>query len=433
MYKTKLWVSVLIGLTAGQIFAAGDRPFKVINTVRFGYSDNLYHETADNAEAGTFITDTIDLSFSAAFSDRTDMMVKSQLKLLTDQKENGLYPNLYMMLNHSVSPRLLLSLSEYYRSNEKSGTEANIANGTGTRYAYFVNTVGLSADYVLTQKDRLTASVNHSILRGDKALEANDYTTIGGGVAWRKELSPQRTFASLKLYQSHVNYENQPQADWSTPYSTTNPAVTYTNNFSYLDDQQAYDQTDLSIELSHTFNQNWQGRAEVGVSYIQRDFPDLSSTWTSSTNSTPVNGATNFADNAATINPMLKLGLIYSPSPRTRLTGDFSLTHQESNDNGYGGQDSAELRFGAQHDITAKLMAKATARFANITYDSKDDVTGGATQDTEDRMDLDFRLTYKLNRIHFLEAGVQHREANRDNGNSWSENRVDVGWRVELN
>lgn len=424
MHKMKLWIPVLIGLIAGQLFAAGDRPFKVVNTVRFGYSDNLYRQSGQNAETGVFITDTIDFSFRAAFSDRTDMMVKSQINLLTTDGKNELHPNLYLMLNHSISPRLLLRLSEYYRSYDRSGTEANIGGSKGTLYSYFVNTVGLSADYVLTGKDRLTASVNHTILRSDKEISTNDYTTISGGVSWRHELSPQRTFVMLKLSQSQTDYINQP-ADKTTVF----PAGV-TNTVTYLDDRQAYDQTDFSVELSHTFNQQWQGRAQVGVSYVQRDFSDWTETITIGTNSFP--SVTNRADNSATINPMLTLGLVYSPSPRTRLTGDFSVRHQESTTDGYGGQDSTELRFGAQHDLTAKLMAKATARFANIKYGTQDKTTGG-TSDTEDRMDLDFRLTYKLNRIHFLEAGVSHRESTRDTGSSWEENRVDVGWRVELN
>lgn len=426
MYKKKLWIPVLIGLAAGQIFAAGERPFKVVNTVRFGYSDNLYREDSKNAEAGTFVTDTIDLAFSAAFSDRTDMMVKSQLNILSDKKENGIYPNLYLMLNHSVSPRLLLRLSEYYRSYEKSGTEAKIGETNGTRYAYFINTVGLSADYVLTEKDRLSASVDHTILRSDKDIDQNDYTTIGGGVAWKRELSPQRTFMTLKLRQSQTDYINNRFP--ITTRVTTNNGVIYANQYVHLNDDKAYDQTTLSTELSHTFNEQWQGRVEVGVQYVQRDFSPY---WDYAANSTSLVTTTTLREYRDSLAPTLKLGLVYSPSPRTRLTGDFSMTHEESNDVGSGGQDSAELKFGAQHDLTAKLMAKATARFANIKHASEDN-DANAPGNTEDRMDLDFRLTYKLNRINFLEAGIAHRESSRDKG-SWSENRVDVGWRIELN
>jgi hypothetical protein len=407
MYKVKRWVPVLAGLMIGQLFADSERPFKVANTVRVGYSDNLYRN--ENKEADFFVTDMIDLSFRAALSDRTDVMMKSQLTLLNDRGGSDIYPNLYLMLNHSISPRLLLSLSEYYRSGEKSGGDANVP-GRNKRYDYFYNNVAGSADYVLTGKDRLIGSLNYAVLRHDQEIDTLDYTMIGGGLTWKRELAPQRTFTTLNLRHRRVTYDNQPE-DTATRL--------------HLEDDAYFDATDLSAGLNHTFNQQWQGNVEAGVTYVQPHFSDANDT-----SQTP---SFDKAENDPTFNPLLKAGLVYSPSPRTRLTGDFSLSHKASDDDGYGGQNTAELSLGAQHDLTAKLMAKATARFANTQYDEEDATTGTPTDETEDRMDLEFRLTYKLNRIHFLEAGVAHRETERDNGISWEENRVDIGWRVELN
>jgi hypothetical protein len=406
MHKTKLLIPALIGLIAGQLFAAGERPFKLVNTIRVGYSDNIDH--TEDKQAGSFVTDIIDLSFRAALSDRTDVMVKSQLNLLTESGQNPIQPNLYVMLSHSISPRLLFRLSEYYRSGDKSGGDVNTTNATkNTRYNYFFNNVDGSLDYVLTAKDRLTGSANYSVLRHDQ-IESYDQTTMGAGLTWRRDLVPQRTYTTINLRRSRTIYDN-------TPANT--PTKNYRDN-DYLDS------TVLSAGLNHTFNQQWQGHVEAGVTYVQPNFSDV---WiVSSSNMVP-------AGNQATLNPLFKAGLVYSPSPRTRLTGDFALSYMASDNNGYGGQSTRELSFGAQHDITAKLMAKATARFANVTYDAQDTTTGNPTDETEDRMNLDLRLTYKLNRMHFLEAGVSHRQTDRDTGGSWAENRVDVGWRFELN
>jgi hypothetical protein len=88
---------------------------------------------------------------------------------------------------------------------------------------------------------------------------------------------------------------------------------------------------------------------------------------------------------------------------------------------------------GAQHSLTAKLIAKATARFTTIEYD-QDAAIPGAGSVTEDRLDVDLRLTYKLNRIHSLEAGARHSDKTRDGlGEDWTQNVVDIGWRVDLN
>ncbi len=420
MYKTKFWMPILVGLIAGQVFAAGERPFKVVNTVRVGYSDNRYRNT--NNDGGMFVTDIIDLSFRATLSDRTDITARSQINILTDTGRNQMYPNLYVMLNHSVSPRLLFGLSEYFRSGDKRG-ETQGANKNAS-YNYFYNKVEGTADYVLTDKDRLQGSLNYSIERNDKALDYLDTTTIGAGLSWKRELSPQRTFMMLNLRPSRTTYDNR-QKDGVVTNGLGQAITTH-----YLSNRSPYtDALELSAGLSHTFNPSWQGHIEAGVTYAQRHFSDSIS---SNTITTTV--STNQVENSA-LNPLVRAGLVYSPSPGTRLTGDFSLTYQQSNNKNYSGQNSAELSFGAQHDLTAKLTAKATARFSNTKYSSQDSTTTSSASDkSEDRMDLAFRLTYKLNRIHFLEAGVQHREAKYDTGNSdWSENRFDIGWRVELN
>lgn len=360
------------------------------------------------------MTDIIDLSFRAALSDRTDLMVKSQLNVLTDTGDSQLYPNLYVMLNHSVSPRLLLRLSEYYRSGDKSGSGSSTAsNDNNDRYDYFYNKVEGSADYVLTGRDHLLGTLSHEMLQHDTEIDSLDYTTIGGTVSWKRELIQQRTYATLNLGQRRTTYDNQP-VDTATRV--------------HLDDQAYFDATDLSAGLNHTFNPNWLGYFEAGATYVQPHFSDARDL------RYPPPEFFDEAENEKSVNPLFRGGLTYTPSPRTRLTGDITQSYQASDNDGYGGQNTTELALGAQHDITAKLMVKATARFANVQYDSQDSTTGNPTDETEDRMDLELRFTYKLNRMNFLELGLRHSESDQSEGDdSYKQNVVDIGWRVELN
>jgi hypothetical protein len=165
------------------------------------------------------------------------------------------------------------------------------------------------------------------------------------------------------------------------------------------------------------------------VTYVEPNLSDYLSE-VGNTNNSSINKTTIRADNASQFKPLLNAGLVYSPSPRTRLTGDLSIKHEPSDDSGHAGQDTAELRFGAQHEITAKLKASATARFANTKYDSQN---AGTEETEEDRMGLDLRFTYKMNRINSLELGLAHNETLRDTGEDWKRNTVNAGWRVELN
>lgn len=391
MKNKNIRISVLTGLIAGHLFAESEqlRPFKVVNTIRFGYSDNLYR-TPDGESSG-FVEDTVDLSFRAAFSDRTDLMVKSRLNVLDDDDGNEIYPNLYAILNHSISPRLLLSFSEYYRSGDKSGTGSVPSNGK--RYNYFFNSAVVAADYVLTGKDRVSVSANHTIQRHDSRIDNLDHTTVGVQTAWQRELISQRTRSTLNLEQRRTVNDNM-----------DNPG-----------DMESFDATDLSAGISHTFNQKIQGTMEIGGSYIQRNFNTIDS-------------------GDATIEPLIRSGLIYSFSPKTRLTADFSTSYAPSQDNGYGGQSAMELIFGAQHELTAKLTARATARFSRGTYDKEDSQNKTRAGMEEDRMDFELALSYRISRIHFIETRIQHSEKEYSNGDEgWEENRADIGWRVELN
>jgi hypothetical protein len=382
MQKKILFIPILAGLLFGQVLAENsDSPVSVMNTIRFGYNDNLYRNTND--KKSTYVSDTVDLSFRASLSDRTDFMAKTRFDLLTDSGGSEIYPNLYAMLNHAASPRLLLRLSDYYRSGEKSGT-GNL--NQNERYNYFYNQTRLNADYILNPKNRIAVSGDYAIKRHDNAADTLDSTVIGADVAWSRELVPQRTRSTISLRQQMVEYDNR---------------------------DSSYNSTDISAELRHTFNPQWQGSLLVGANHVRPDFPAP-------------------AKNDAKLNPMVNVGLVYTPSPRTRFNADFMHRYEESDDNGYGGQTKSEFRFGVQQDVTAKIIAKASARFAHSEYDKDDDEAAGTTQTDEDRMDLEFKLAYKINRTNFLELNLRHSEKTRDPGDDWEQNMIDVGWRVEL-
>lgn len=384
MKQRQLLISVLIGILAGSVFAEGDRPFKVINTLRVGYSDNIDNRPDGETESSIFVRDMVDLSFRAALSDRTDLIFKSRFDFRTDDDEDGLYPNLYVDLTHAVSQRLLIQLSDKFRSGERT---TSFLGATG-RYDYFENTVSLVPSYILTPKDTLSTPVSYTIERHDSEVEYEDTDVIVAGVSWKRELSPQRTWAALNV--------NQIRAD-------------------YIERDSTFDSTRLTAEISHTLNPEWQGDVEAGVSV--HDYDRGGSLGTESGQ-----------------NPYLRAGLAYTPTPRTRFSGDFTHEHSESDTFGYAAETSSELRLAAQHDFTAKIMGKVTARFSESDYESNASEIEDLTEETQERFDLDFRVHYKLNRINFLECGISYRENSYDNNadRDWEENMVDVGWRVEL-
>lgn len=413
MKNKQFFIPVLVGLIAGQIFAEGDRPFTIVNTVRVGYSDNIDHRS--DGEGSAFVRDMLDLSFRAALSDRTDLIFKSRFDYRSDKEEdNKFYPNLYAVLTHSVSSRLTLELADKFRSGEKTSGSAD------GRYDYWENTVSLTPNYILTPKDRVLLPVSYTTRVHDDKIESLDVDVTQAGITWLRELSPQRTQVGVNLRARQVNYPNQ-----YSSYTDPNDGTVY----DFDDDESGYDALEMTAELRHTFNPEWQGNVEAGVTYVMPDKPG----WNETPTNLPSVTTHKMADNDNSLEPFVRVGLAYEPSPRTRFTVDLEQSYQESNDDKYAGVNSSEIRFGAQHEFTGKITGKATARFLDSDYEASDARTTGVGDDTQERVDLDLRLQYKLNRINFLELGYQYREKSYDSSDrDWEENMVDVGWRVEL-
>ncbi len=426
MRKRKVLIPVFVGLIVGQVFSEGNRPFHISNTIRFGYTDNVAREK--DKKASNYVTDTIDLSFNAALSDRTDLTVKSQINLKTDT-ENDIYPNIYALLSHSVSPRLLLRLSEYHKRGEKSTAERESTSSGAGRHNYWENRLGLTATYVLDVKNRLEFSVNHGVKKHDKEIERMDSESVDVGVSWEREWIPQRTTTRLNLRQRWVEYDERMKETPEVDLGGTKYWLEYDRS------DESIDSTELTVELKHTLNPNWQARVEGGVTYSRPDYRDARA-YSQTLPAPPVQEPNIPADNKARFNPLFNMGLIYSPSPRTRVTGDYSYQYRASESTSqYGAETVNNFTFGVQHDLTAKILVKAVARYRISEFDQKDSTipqeeTHGKSVE---ELLLDLRLTYKLNRINFLELGLKHRELdNHGAGEDWDQNMIDIGWRVEL-
>jgi hypothetical protein len=377
MKKRQFLIPVMAGMIVGQIFAEGDRPFTVVNTVRVGYDDNV-DQNSSGESASAYIKDIVNLAFRAALTDRTDLVFRSNFTFHSDDDRQKLDPNIYAILSHSVSPRLLLQLSEKYQSDYTT-----TANEDG-RYDYFINTLSADPTYVLSSKDRLSAPLSYTTKQYESDVDTLDYDKYTAGATWKRDLVAQRTWAALSARQTAVDYYNR---------------------------DSTYDSTLLMTQLSHTFNPQWHGSVAVGVSFDETSFEGRGS-----------DGQ----------NPYFNTTLTYEPSPRTRLSGEFSHEYSESDNSSYAGETATEIKLAAQHDLTAKIMGKISARYVDAQYDSVDNEIGSGGSDSE-RMDLEALLQYKLNRINFLELRVKHSEVTygSDQGD-YDQNMIDLGWRVEL-
>ena len=385
--KKALLISILAGMVAGQLVADGERSWTLSNSLRVGYDDNVYRDQTGRQDS-VYVKDILDLAWKASMSDRTDLSLKAQLIGQTD-KDSNLYPNLYAALNHAVSPRLLLTLEDMFRYDDRTGDFSGTGN-RNDRFNYLYNRVMLGSGYVVDSQTRLQASVANAIERNESDADVYDTTQNSVSLYLARELQPQQTRLTLGVGYADLQYEN-------------------------LDSD--FQQLTASAELGHTFNQQWDGVIGTGVDLVDANY-------------------INQPDDEFT-NPRFNAGLTYSPSPRTRISGTYTYKYQTSNNTNYIGSLNQEIKLGVQHDLTAKIMVQATARMVDRNYENEDwqgsdDPLATPPDADEERMYLAARVSYNVTRNHFLEAGYEYGEVDRNSGDDWEQNKVDIGWRVEI-
>lgn len=388
MKKNIVFVGVCVaGFLAGQVLAESARPVTIVNTLRVGYDDNLYSSRSQGRKSSYFVEDVLELGYRASISAQTDFLARSRVVLISDKHEN-LYPNLFLMLSHAASPRLLLQVHNTLQTGDKS----SLIDGRGRRYDYWMNAIGVDADYVLSERDRVGGTAKYTLERGQSDARASDFDRYDVGLSWARELLPMRTRLSVAWDHAYVDYVKSRR---------------YNNGV-----DNSFHMDSFSTEVRHTFNPEWTGYVKGGVTVVDRDFFEKSTTTA----------------------PLIGSGIAYEPSPSTRLSVDIEHFYAQSDSPRHSGQQKTMLSFGAQHDITARISARSTLRFVDSEYDRKDRAAGNTPNRSlsEERIELDNRVSYRINRMHFVEVGYRHTRRRADEADNWSQNRMDLGWRVQF-
>ena len=382
--KNQLLLSALLsGVLAGQIFAIDETPVKISNTLRVGWSDNPY-SLPQNEDDSFFVEDVLDLAFRASISDRTDITVKGRLRFDMDEEDDGIYPNFFGTLNHAFSSRLLFSLSDTFIMDDRNGT---LSRPGQERVDFWRNTLNGDLTYLLGMRNRLSGFGKYGMERNDDGGEFYDYTRYEFGVSWGYDLVPQQTRTTLFAKHANVEFDG------------------ISGNHRELNQEFIY------AQLDHTFSPTWQGNVRGGATYTQRKF----------------------GTEKNTMDPLFGAGIVYTPSPRTRANADIDYSYEQTEAVDRGGRMATQISLGIEHELTARVTVKSKFRFSNSDYSEKDSTVGKSGNFNEKFWDWDTRVSYKLNRMHSLEAGYRYSERESDNKNgNWTRNRVDIGWRVDL-
>lgn len=401
MMNRSLQVLVALAVISGPSFAAVERVVKFQNTVRVGYDDNIY-STEDKTDS-MFVTEIVNLSAKLNFSSRTDALLywEPEFQYRVDgDPELITYQTLYARLNHAISQRLFLTLSDRFRYQEKEGQTGTSLDEYNQNYTE--NDLMGSLDYTLNDVSFLTLGLGYKFRMWDDSdygewqddnTGGNDYNKVTGDLSYYRDVKPNKT-----KVMGGVNV----------------------GSLSYDGDRGGYDSTTLMVGVDQNFSPTLSGYGRLGYTFAS------------------VEGWSTGTEDQST--PYLSAGLEAQPSERTTITSSLGYSLYQSENSIYNAQNRFNVGLGARHDLTAKISLSGSFAYTYSFYDA--DYANGSesaatTVDVDDNyFTLSLRGSYQVNRNNFVELGylLRNRDVTADSIslNDWDGNRFDISWRLRL-
>ncbi|MDD4342138.1 MAG: outer membrane beta-barrel protein [Kiritimatiellae bacterium] len=398
--------SMLLVLAVPAWAASATSPIHVNNRLRIGWDDNVYQvdssSTTGLSKQDSFrIIEEVEALVSLNF-ERTYLGLRYRPSLIwysdRDDSDTEFLNDLDLNFIHNFSPTLSLSLSDTLRSSQlpelqDSGyvvrqDDDNIYNAAIATLSYTLRPetrIDLSGRYIIleyTESDYQDAS-------GAQVSHDNDnYYSVVGGLTLRHQLASLTTLMVDGRYQSLV-------------YGDADEA----NN-------RDADSFFGGLGLEQTFSPQMIGSFRAGVEHRVYDND-------------------RFDDETR---PYGEASLTFMPSPATRLTGSASYSLYESDVSNYLSQERLYAALSLAHDFTAKLSFYLSGAYTLNAYEAKYSLIDGVEDEDENTFLVSMRMSYRVNRINWLEAGYQFVMLDSDvlNRESYERNRVDVGWKIQL-
>ncbi|NLG35585.1 MAG: outer membrane beta-barrel protein [Lentisphaerae bacterium] len=395
--RTLIVAGMTFALAASALAASASSPVHVNNRLRLGYDDNVYQ--SDGSEGRPDKTDSFriieELEVLVNLNlERTYLGLRYRPTLMwysdRDDDDSDFMHNLDLNFLHNFSPMLSLSVSDslLYSQMPELQSEDFIVREDDDNYLN--NLVG-TLSYKVRPTTRVDVSGRYILLRysdDSPAKDANNYYSVVGGLTIRQQLASLTTVNGDLRYQSVVYDE--------------------------ADENSNRDATSLfaGLGLEQTFTPQLIGNLRAGME--SRSYDDDT-----------------YDDNTQ---PYGEVSMTFLPSPATRITGAASYSIYEADVSRYMSQNRTYFSLSLAHDFTAKWSFYASSAYSLNQYDADYAMDAGLPDADEKTMLVSARLTYRVNRINWLEAGWQYvkLDSDVDGRVSYDRNRVDIGWKIQL-
>ena len=255
----------------------------------------------------------------------------------------------------------------------------------------YYNSALATLSYNVRPETRLDLSGRYILLRYTEDANENDnYYSAVGGLTLRQQLASRTTLMGDLRYQTVVY--DEADADHNRDANSI---------FGGLGAEQ-------------TFNPKLLGSLRAGVEQRMYD---------------------NYAADDNT-QPYGELSMTFLPTPATRITGAASYSIYESDVASYLSQNRTYLSLSFAHDFTTKLSFYVSGAYSLNEYEEDYSLDATTAENADENSYLaSARVSYRVNRINWLEVGYQYVELESDlvNRESYDRLRWDViGWKIQL-
>ena len=398
MNRIKRFTLVVLALGSAAVFAAKDSSFKIQNSVRVGYDDNVY-QSGDNEQDTAFISDIANISGTLTFSDRSEMELywQPEFRYRFDADPKMItYQDLYARLSHAVSQRTFLEISDRFRYQEKDGR-----SDLGQTYDqnFFENDLMGALDFTLNAQSQIKVGGGYEFRTWEDdaygewdptiARSGNDYDQLKANGSFVRELNKGTTYGLVGV--NYLDHE-------------------------YDGARGGFNSTTLYGGVDQIFSPNLSGTAQLGYSFSSVDSSDGT-----------------VSNSEDTSSPFLQAGLDYKAAERTSINGSLGYSLSQSQNSIYNASDAFDVALGVRHDLTGKITLSSTLSYVFSLYDSAYSAWGLEDAE-EDYIRFNVRGSYQINRNNFVDVGYEfsYRDSDSDFLQEYTRNRFDIGWRLRL-
>lgn len=395
-WTKRLFVCLLIlGVMQGVAVAReGSKPYQVINRLRVEYDDNIYQEEKDQNSSFKIIEE-VELRLSANL-DNTFLGLRYRPSFVywenRDPDKTDFNHDVDLVINQRFTPRLSLSLLDTLRRGELPELiDGNIV--VREKDDFWYNTANATLGYQIRPQTKLEAAGRYIFLRYDDETvsDTEDFDLFVGGLTLRQMIIPETTVLG-ELRAEQIEYEGPDRGSRSLF---------------------------AGLGLEQTFSPSLLGSVRGGYQSKEFDKSDLGS------QSVP------YGD----------VALTFLPSPATRVTAGAGYSMFETDLYPFASQDRTQIFGSLAYDITARVAFYLSAAYTMSEYDASQAVEEGLVKSGDDNyLQLSTRVTFKVNRSNWIEAGWQYVDfesgvktvAGDEYRESFERNRLDLGWKTQF-